>query len=247
MASKFPIENKMAMQYDSNLQSTGVLYGEINGAQVACTHLSGDLNNVPYGGNHGSYDNQNLFEARMVLGLMKSFEDGRPQIILGDFNSGPAIPEAGIVEERPGTYERFLNKGWRSANALQENPFCTYCPEENGQIRDPHAQSQITSHIFVKGVNVMNPKRFWDFQNVHITEDGEELELFPSDHFAYRSTVTWPYVGDQYPLPGNDEFYYNASPLGAPRYPQGPPQAPPVAPAPEPAPVPAPEPAPQNN
>ena len=118
MASKFPIENKMAMQYDSNLQSTGVLYGEINGAQVACTHLSGDRNVVPYGGNHGSYDNQNLFEARMVLGLMKSFEDGRPQIILGDFNSGPAVPESGIEAVRPGTYERFLNKGWRSANAL---------------------------------------------------------------------------------------------------------------------------------
>ena len=206
MASKFPIENKMAMQYDSNLQSTGVLYGEINGAQVACTHLSGDLNNVPYGGNHGSYDNQNLFEARMILSLMKSFEDGRPQVILGDFNSGPAIPSQGIHEAYPGTYQRFLDKGWRTANTWSPAPFCTWCPQENDQITDPDAVPQILSHIFTKDVNMINPKRFWDFQNLHETPYGV-IELFPSDHFAYRNTVTWPHK--------RDEFEYDKSGEGA--------------------------------
>ena len=59
---------------------------------------------------------------------MKSFENGSPQVILGDFNSGPAIPEHGISAERPETYERFIQKGFHSGNVLSPKPFCTWCP-----------------------------------------------------------------------------------------------------------------------
>ena len=50
---------------------------------------------------------------------------------MGDFNAGPARPEFGIYGEREATYERFTDKGFRSANALSPAPFCTWCPEEN--------------------------------------------------------------------------------------------------------------------
>ena len=52
----------------------------------------------------------------MVLGLMKSFENGNPQVIMGDFNSGPAAP--GIAEKMPETFEKFLSDGFVSANTL---------------------------------------------------------------------------------------------------------------------------------
>jgi hypothetical protein len=137
---------------------------------------------------------------------MKSFEDGRPQVILGDFNSGPAIPSQGIHEAYPATYQKFLDKGWRTANTWSPAPFCTWCPQENDQITDPDAVPQILSHVFTKGVNMINPKRFWDFQNLHDTPYGV-IELFPSDHFAYRNTVTWPHKGD--------DFEYDKSGEGA--------------------------------
>ena len=75
MAAKFPIDNKLFMEYDSDLVKTGVLYGEVNGAQIACTHLT-SYHDEPYQGNHGSWEGQNAFEAKILLGLMKSYDDG---------------------------------------------------------------------------------------------------------------------------------------------------------------------------
>lgn len=78
MAAKFPIENKLFMEFDSSIQQTGILYGEIEGVQIACTHFSSEIAGVPYEGNYGDIEGQNEYEAKIVLGLMKSFEDGSP-------------------------------------------------------------------------------------------------------------------------------------------------------------------------
>ena len=164
LAAKFPIQNIMFMEFDSHLQQTGVLYGEVLEAQIACTHLNSDYPGIDYAGKFGSWDGQNLFEAKLVLGLMKSFENGSPQVILGDMNSGPAIPEAGIAAERPETYEKFIEKGFHSANVISPSPFCTWCPDNNNLIPDPEDEPSIIDHVFVKNADSNNPKRFWDFQ-----------------------------------------------------------------------------------
>ena len=49
LVSKQPIENKDYLHLDSFVTQRGVLYGEIDGVQVACTHLSTPLP-LPYGG-----------------------------------------------------------------------------------------------------------------------------------------------------------------------------------------------------
>ena len=56
LAAKFPINNIMFMEFDSHLQKTGVLYGEVLEAQIACTHLNSDYPGIEYAGNFGSWD-----------------------------------------------------------------------------------------------------------------------------------------------------------------------------------------------
>ena len=87
-----------------------------------------------------------------------------------------------------------------------------------------------------------------------MTSQGE-IELFPSDHFAYRSTITWPYTGDFFDgIDGNEPATPNFKPMlyGPPPHghPHGPPQAPPqaqVRPIPQASPQAPPQAPPQNN
>ena len=126
---------------------------------------------------------------------MKSFENGSPQVIVGDINSGPALPNAGIEAVRPATYEKFLEKGFHSGNVIQPQPFCTWCPADNNLIPDPEAPAEILDHIFVKNADSNNPKRFWDME-IPFTMGDQQFGLALSDHYASRVTITWPPKGD---------------------------------------------------
>ena len=226
------------MEFDSHLQQTGVLYGEVLGAQIACTNLNGDYPGIEYDGKFGSWDGQNLFEAKLILGLMKSFENGSPQVILGDFNSGPAIPEHGISAQRPETYEKFIEKGFHSGNVLSPKPFCTWCPNNNNLIPDPREPASIVDHVFVKNADSRNPKRFWDFQK-EFTYQGQKFPLNLSDHFATRITIEWPVKGEQATLLPNRVPMHNGVPISELQE-----IAPVTAPVPQPKPQPQPQPQP---
>jgi len=76
-----------------------------------------------------------------------------------------------------------------------------------------------------------------DFKNIHVLENGDEIELYPSDHFAYRITLEWPYTGDLFDgIEGNEPIIHYPKAIKRP-----------PAPAPEPTPAPAPAPAPVNH
>ena len=66
------------------------LYAEIQGVQIGCTHLSTSLD-LPYYGNHSSYEGQQRYELNTLLEFMNNQNNGQPQVILGDFNTGPDV------------------------------------------------------------------------------------------------------------------------------------------------------------
>ena len=54
LVSKLPLSNKEYLNLDAFFAQRGMLYGEVDGVQIGCTHLSSAIP-LPYGGNYGSW------------------------------------------------------------------------------------------------------------------------------------------------------------------------------------------------
>ena len=95
MASKTPMQNKQLVDYtDKWIVSHSALYAETEGVQIGCTHLSTRVP-LPYSGVHGDIVGQQRYELNTLLSHMNDQENGQPQIMLGDFNTGPDGPNVG--------------------------------------------------------------------------------------------------------------------------------------------------------
>ena len=56
MASKKLMTNKQPVEWEDNfLTYRSALYGEVDGVQVACTHMTSQTVGIDYEGEHGSY------------------------------------------------------------------------------------------------------------------------------------------------------------------------------------------------
>ena len=93
MVSKQEIKNKDYIEIeDSVVEQKGALYGEVDGIQIACGHIAAEAP-IPYGGQHQSYQGQNAYELNTILFFLNKKENGSPQVLIGDLNTGPAFPE----------------------------------------------------------------------------------------------------------------------------------------------------------
>ena len=120
-----------------------------------------------------------------MLRFMNSKNNGSPQVMLGDFNVGPSIPEAGIEGEYEENFTTILVDGWIEANTDSASPFCTYCPEENETgLFEGDFRSAI-DHIWVRNANVSNTKRILDK-----TFKAWGGTWHPSDHFGVFTKVS---------------------------------------------------------
>ena len=73
------MENKQVVNFDDIwLIKRSFLYAEIEGAQVACTHLSTPIPPVPYSGVHGDVQGQNAYEMDEMIAFMDERDNGSP-------------------------------------------------------------------------------------------------------------------------------------------------------------------------
>ena len=121
---------------------------------------------------------------------MDERNDGKPQVMLGDFNTGPDGDS--IFGEFPDNFQVIEDEGFRSANIDSGNTFCTWCREENVLIPsyDPTPTSAI-DHIFTRNTEASNTRRIFDEPTVLQFPDGSEASIPFSDHFGILTTVTF--------------------------------------------------------
>ena len=145
------MENKQLIDYtDKFLTPRSALYAEVQGVQVGCTHLSTRLP-LPYGGAHGDTEGQQRYEINTLLDFMDAQEDGSPQVMLGDFNTGPA--GLNVEAEYPENYAIIEADDWQNQNVESGDPFATWCPCNTLYVDDGSPISAI-DHIFVKNAGV---------------------------------------------------------------------------------------------
>ncbi len=167
----------------STLNRRQALYASIEGVGgVLCTHLTANLiDDAPYAGQFGSWDEENYEQSKRLMDFANSIEG--PAFIMGDFNTGVAgydpLFDLEIFEEMAASYGLIESYGFEN-HYLSTNPGCTYCSINN---INSTSESTLIDHILTKEVQVVKSQR--RFTSMHLIEiNGEQKKLYPSDHFG---------------------------------------------------------------
>ena len=114
LVSKKPMKNKDSIIPDPWAIQYSSLYAEIEGVQVLCSHSAKQIF-AGYNGEYDSYEGQNFYETGLMMDLLNEKENGSPQVLLGDFQTGPGFPEQGIIEQWIDSYNLIESNGFENA------------------------------------------------------------------------------------------------------------------------------------
>ncbi len=173
-----------------------------NNTLTTCTHFTVPDIGTPYlagvSTNYTSWDEENEGESMIITQLMKSLEDKYPrQLLMGDFNHGPAVPDLDVSAVDPLAYDIILATN-RTDLYVQAHLPCTACEDNN--IVDTTG-NPIFDHFWIKdqlitgNLNTTDVFRFFDGQ-VNININGQCMPSYLSDHYGilvhYGSHINKP-------------------------------------------------------
>jgi endonuclease/exonuclease/phosphatase family metal-dependent hydrolase len=174
--SRHPIESASYKAFDTLVVKRGVITAKVQGRTVQCTHMTAELNSVPYPKDkaHGSWKAEHAAQ-------IKGFDEAAPgpgcRVLLGDLNTGPTLP--GLGGELEENYKSLLANGWRDAWAT---PACTWCADN--PLSDG-STNRFIDHAMLKncGAQTAEVRRAMD-RPTKITADGTVHETRLSDHYG---------------------------------------------------------------
>ena len=176
------IENPTYTEYETSLVNRGVLTATIEGRTVQCTHLSAELDIVPY--KKGTFDSWAAEHKAQLPVIDKAGPDKGCRVLLGDMNTGPKTET--LMPEIEQNFPGFAAAGWTET---WDAPQCTFCPDneltgvETGRFID---------HIFFKGCNAKATyeySRVFD-QSITVKNETGEVKTRLSDHYGVRVEAT---------------------------------------------------------
>lgn len=183
MLSKSPLSDPQHTQFDSLLVRRSALSATVGGRRIHCTHLSSDLDVVPYpeGRNMTSWIEELTTQVDVIDGLNPADECS---VLLGDLNMGPATDS--LQAEVGDAWDKLVATGY--AEDWTERP-CTWCAEND--LTDGQGAMQL-DHIMSRGCDLQGATygRALDGP-VSVTEDRASHETRLSDHYGVRATLTF--------------------------------------------------------
>ena len=181
-----------ALTLPSVLDRRAVLYAKlatpIGELHAFCTHLTANLAGVPHPGKT-SWRRDQSAQIDALLAFVEKKADGRPALILGDLNTGPAIAPA-ISPSLPDHYARLVQRGFLNPYAAQRDVRCTYCfdnPLEGGR----GTRGVLIDHVLLRGFEgsvlpgeqIMRPL-------VTVEPAGKPVRIGLSDHYGVSVTLS---------------------------------------------------------
>ncbi len=151
--SRWPIQRASHRELSSYFVRVSVLHAQVQTPRfgevdVYCTHLGSALGIVPYAGDYGSWEAEQARQIEELLQFIRSkHHRGRPVLLLGDFNTGPAMGNNLAVW--PSNYQGILDAGFDDAYITGEDTLCTTCAGTT--FRDAAASNEVIDHVFVRG------------------------------------------------------------------------------------------------
>ncbi len=186
--SKTPIENTQMTNLSSFLTVRSVLYGEVQGLGIACTHLTATLSEPEYNGEYDSYGAENAAQVATLLDYVEMQSGGGPAIIAGDFNNGPAVGTE-IEADLADNYALFEAAGWANVGVASGEALCTWCADN--PMLSSGTRNRMIDHVMVKGASSSDYARLFDGQIDIEKDDGSMLSVCLSDHYGLKATISW--------------------------------------------------------
>ena len=200
MLSRVPLQNTGVVDFTdiSTLNRRRALHADVSldgqTVRLYCTHLTAMLDNVaPYPGSFDSWGAENSAQVDRLLQHATGHEG--PVAILGDVNTGPALPAANIQAEAPDSHAQFVHAGY--ADPVLDLQQCTYCADN--ALLDEGASNVVLDHIFVRGLSGQDGRRTRD--DITSLVDGTAVHL--SDHYGYGVTISLPVAQPEAPQPSD--------------------------------------------
>jgi endonuclease/exonuclease/phosphatase family metal-dependent hydrolase len=181
LLSRLPIENPTYVPFDTQLVKRGMITATVAGVQVNCTHLSADLDSVPYpsGLQLTSWKDEQTTQVNVIDGASAQ---GTCTVLLGDLNTGPQ--SAGLTGELPEIYGLIEKTGF-----VEDWPGrqCTWC--QDNPLTGSATDRQL-DHIMLRGCQLTaSYGRLYDGP-IQVTADKNTLETRLSDHYGLRAVLT---------------------------------------------------------
>ncbi len=184
LLSSSPMANTDRLDMDAWLVFRSALYAEVDGLSVVCTHLTADLGSVAYGGTAASYEAEQAAQIDAMIAWAEAKADGGPLVLLGDFNTGPALG-GGIAAELPANWDKVTAAGFSDPNVDQDAPFCTWCVDNT---LSEDSSDRAIDHVAVKGAATSNPVRLFDST---VDLPGADAPQSLSDHYGVQAELSW--------------------------------------------------------
>lgn len=191
--SRYPLADEDAKVFSSSLNRRAVLYARIPDSPVGelhvfCTHLSAIFSSIPYPKPEGSWEEEQATQIEEMRAFVDAKAGGGQVLLMGDFNTGPAIPNVAKAEA-PDNYTA-LAAGYTEPFIAEGSPQCTFCADNPLVTGIDRSESELIDHILLKGFEGIQTasERFLDGR---ITIDsGGPIETAYSDHYGIRVTIT---------------------------------------------------------
>lgn len=186
--SKHPILESEHIEMSATTNRRGVHHAVIKGPagkmDVYCTHLTAVFEVLPYPREEGDWDEEQRAQVATLRGIVDDTAQTDQIVILGDFNTGPALGED-IVAEQQASWDA-LAEGY-DVPYVDGGGACTWCGE-NPLIGG--GEGHILDHVLVKGFEgESSASRVLD-EGAQIRVCEEDTAGALSDHYGVSVTLT---------------------------------------------------------
>lgn len=199
LVSKTPLDGSSHKLFDSFLNTRIALHATTTTQRgqllsVVCTHLTAVLPGVNYSGSYASWEAEQAAQIAELRTFAASVRGETPQVVLGDFNTGPELP-GGIAAEVPANYALLKGTGsdvWYSIMAEVATPLCSWCADNP---LNTESTTNLIDHVWLAGNQWGNylatASRVLD-QPLTITADGKQVQTRLSDHYGLQVLLRGP-------------------------------------------------------
>ena len=194
LLSALPLLDTDALVLDSTATRRAVLHATVEAEDgeplhLFCTHLSADLESVPYTGEADSWAEENRAQIEAMLGYIEERAGDERFLLLGDLNTGP--PLEGIVAELADNYA--LLADLENPYAAQDDVQCSFCAD-NSLVSDgaDESDSVLIDHGMLGSwpEASVQGERFLD-GTITIEVEGQDIETALSDHYGVKLTIEY--------------------------------------------------------
>jgi len=205
LISRWPLVNRSWEMLPASYSNRVALYATVElkdrePLEVACTHVS-TYAEMPPGYEEdgrtvfGDWDDEMITQITLISEKLRQRAGMRPQLFLGDMNTGPEIGP--FISDMRRVWSKIMALGFLSPAAQAETPFCSAC--EGNSLRGPGSRSKLIDHVLMRdpiGGSKLEPKcvrSVVDDQHKRFFKGyGESLlEEHISDHYGVAVTFSY--------------------------------------------------------